>query len=245
MIPALLHGKSGPEDSLTSTVFGVLSTLPTAIGLGPWFSTALPFDPGAEPLSSLSEDYRVLYWPSLRYGEARVVPDLILETATTRLVIEAKLGAGPTGQPGTAAHIEGQLGRQWVAATGQPDATDRVVSIYLTADWSMPRATLGDMVREVDRRPDVPTMRPHLFWLSWRSLERVLLTTAPTAGPVARAVDMLVAYLRRHGLRSFVPAGCPPLQPLSWSYRRAGPTLVHLYLTSISSPPLTWSYTRQ
>lgn len=120
-----------------------------------------------------------------------------------------------------------------------------MVSIYLTADWLMPRATLADMVREVEDKTDAPTMRPHLFWLSWRSLERVLLTAAPTAGPVARAVDMLVAYLRRHGLRSFVRACCPPLHPLTWSYRRAGPPPVHLYLTSISSPPLTWSYTRQ
>lgn len=243
MLRALLERKVGAslrksEDVLTATVFGVLSWIAPEVALGKWLNTAKPFDASVTATLTLVGTATALtFWPRLEVGDGSTAePDVVIETrAATRSVIfiEAKLWSGPSGGPTStdaSERITGQLGRQWSALTrgwsvgdsSGSNAPDDAAIIYVTADWTMPRAELAAMVDEVEMKLADTGLRRSLYWLSWRKLPAILDSIVRQEGyeQTPRTIAREVAeYLRELDLDCYDGVSPPRSSQFAWAYR--------------------------
>lgn len=242
MLRALLERKVGAslrksEDVLTATVFGLLSWLAPQVALGKWLTTAKPFDGTATATLALAGTASPLtFWPTLEVGDGTTAePDVLIETrAAGRSVIfiEAKLWSGPSGWPTTAdatSRLTGQLGRQWsalmrgwsVGGAGGSNAPDQAVIVYVTADWTMPRAALAAMVDEVEAKLGDARLRHSLYWLSWRTLPAILDAIATDEGhdrTTRTIAHEVAAYLRELDLDCYEGVSPPQSSQFAWIY---------------------------
>lgn len=221
MIAALLHGKVSRtllqhEDVLTAAVFGLLSYVPWDHGFGPWFSRARRLD--GETLTP-SEAATLRFWPTLSQADGQTVePDVLFEGASA-LLVECKLWSGPSGLPSSDEDetVRGQLGRQWLALRHR--ALDRpAVILYVTPDSTMPTALLDGMVREVTAKMGAEGLREGLYWLSWRSLDRVLGEAGDSSEE--RVLADLRALLARYGFVGFAGVSAPAAPTITWTFAR-------------------------
>ena len=239
MLHALLARKVGrtirrSEDVLTATVFGLLGWTDPALALAPWLKFARAFDEAADPacLGLSGGRASVTLWPRLEVGDGTTAePDVVIEQeAECRSVVfaECKLSSGPSGWPiEEIPRVTGQLGRQWCALTrgwardahGNVTPPHRAAILYVTADWTMPRAALAAMAAECERKIGDQRFRRSVWWLSWRTLPRVLDgvdATDVTAKAICRSI---AEYLRALELDCFDAESAPnPLRYPGWSY---------------------------
>lgn len=260
MLRALLERKVGAslrksEDVLTATVFGLLSWLAPEVALGKWLTTAAPFSGSTTAtVTPAGTTSQVTFWPRLDVGDGSTAePDVLIETrAAGRSVIfiEAKLWSGPSGWPTTtdaSSRVTGQLGRQWsalmrgwsVGDAGGSNAPDEAAIVYVTADWTMPRAALAAMVDEVEAKLGDAGLRRSLYWLSWRTLPAILDAIATEEGhdrttrTIAREV---AAYLREIDLDCYEGLSPPQSSQFAWIYGGG-------YTLQPHPPPTTaWTY---
>lgn len=221
MIHALLHGKSDDEDHLTAVAFGLLELLPTLL-LWPWLCEARnlanePFvlddDERGEP--------RLHYWPTLAHRGRHVIPDLHVALPTRELLVEVKLGAGPSGMPSEGSTIDGQLGRQWMAARERWPQRPLAL-IYLTAEYVRPDGVMNAMIGELER--DAPheaeAFCRSLYWLSWRALTSKVRALARPDDPLqAKLVELVRRVLEHHRLGSYRGTSIARVSAPAWHYR--------------------------
>lgn len=222
MLHALLARKVGSairksEDVLTASVFGLLGLVDPPTTIARWLAIAQPFDDRVDQrLSLVGGHATITLWPRLDVGdETTAEPDVVIDHSgdlRTLTFIEAKLSSGPSGWPiEDVPRVTGQLGRQWSALThgwtigdgAAVGAPHRGAIVYVTADWTMPRAALLVMVEETERKVGDTRFRSNVWWLSWRSLPGILETVeAPDA--TAHSLSLAVAeYLRALDLDAY------------------------------------------
>jgi hypothetical protein len=220
MIHALLHGKSDDEDHLTAVAFGLLELLPTLL-LWRWLCEARnlanePFvlrdDERGEP--------RLHYWPTLVHRGRHVIPDLHVALPTRELFVEVKLGAGLSGSPSPGPTIDGQLGRQWMAARERWPQRPLAL-IYLTADYVRPDDVMEAIAElERDAPHEAEAFRRSLYWLSWRALtSKVRALARPDDPQQAKLVDLVRRVLEHHRLDSYRGTSITRVNGPAWRYR--------------------------
>jgi hypothetical protein len=226
------------EDVLTASVFGILDLIPARYGLLPWLAQARRLDGTRLTLDEHELEQRsAVFWPSYTLPDRSTVePDLVLDCPGRLFVIEAKYGSGPSGLPSSdeLAEVRGQLGRQWRAVTLERKH-GAVTLIYVTADWSMPRSDMEQMVKEVHGRGLRGDLGEALYGLTWRMLDP-LLATATGHVYVDRARAHLRDFLEVSGLSSFTGIALPARTlAVPWTYERRW---------SVDPTTMRWEYRR-
>lgn len=259
MLQALLHGKlsreqENMEDILTSNVFGLLSYLPPAQGLLPFFGEARMAD-GNRPLAELPSaeaapriDY--LFWPQWRAEGCNFCePDVVVtirpdHAQPIMILVEAKYRSGKSSEADATAQ-DGkppwdQLAREWDNLVRKADrANASAVLIYLTADPGFPynavRASLEEFRKARSLAPP-----PRICWLSWRHLFNV------AAGASGTMLGDLHDMLGRLGLHFFSGVSeLPRLAGSEWTFRAVAPSPRTVVFSWDDHAPLciyTWEF---
>ena len=183
------------EDVVTSTVFGLLSYLPTMRGLGHLLQHLLPDE---APYA----DVHMTFWPP----SAGTEPDLAMEARHTVVVFEMKLDA-PFGPQ--------QLGREWLwlrnrvrersAETTATAASIRSMLVVVTrrplSNAELSRRVAADLLRIGSAEP-APSDH-EVRGLTWHQLAEWMLErdSGNEEAYVAVVLDDLDYFLRSRGLR--------------------------------------------
>lgn len=256
---AELRGKSGPEDTLTSSAFGLLTVLPSWC-LSEWLTHAERLD-GAVLAVPESPKIDALFWPQLDDGEGTCEPDVLLSLSddvghVLGVLVEVKYRSDMSGWPTPVEQdsaVRGQLGREWLALhstparnfPGRPLALDRRVLVYVTTGATLPNTTFEACADELEKKGgEGDGFRERAYWVSWFALSEIA-RHALNGGDVthvervalARLLELLVA----RKLCAFSAIEPPPLVPPNpWRYT-PNPSV---YPTSPSPHAVEWSYTK-
>lgn len=210
MIEAQIHRKipsvAQSEDSLTSTVFGILKYSVMRPTLARFLGNSVNHA-DESPLSlamgnswlTAGDPADIRFWDrDTTYGE----PDLLMVGADWAIVVEVKLWAGVSG--------EDQLRRYHDLLTAKfPQKRHRHV-IFLTQDLERP-----PLPREV-----TGGIEKNLWWLSWFELSRVLDIERPHSPLAAELALDLARFMSHKGLsffRGFSNQEAHSDEPIFWN----------------------------
>ena len=190
MLDAILKNKvKSTEDILTSCVFNTLETIPWDVGLIPWFQKAKNL-----ALESLevpeSEEISIHYWPNEKLDTGRCQPDLIIELAGNRIIVEVKWNAPLSDYE--VETDEGQGSNQLTQQRAIFGADEKLkIQLLITPDSVMPRKVMEDAITTAN-----PGLKDDLYWVSFRTL-------LPVTHPDNKILDKLTEYFDHIGFLSF------------------------------------------
>lgn len=247
MYQAELKGKlppsaSGREDLLTSNIFSFLKYADRTAYLGEFLGKLAQLEiPAAELPAILFH-----FWPCL---DAGTQPDVVIESETHYLLVEAKYHSGVGEEEGNPA---GQLVRE--CDVGATEATNRGKIFHLL------------LITDDPIRPDrlfshiPPRHRERVVWINWQSVAGLLLAqleTAATAAPnylFARDLYDLLDHKHLRGFITFARLAEIPVVPVTrqvffaaatatfrGDFIGIAPTLS--VLASVTAPPSTLFFT--
>lgn len=223
MIEAVLRGKYGDEDRLTSIAFGLLRYLSLADGFLPLLRRTRPF--ATTPFPELSGAVRVeveCWRYSTIYGEPDVILWLFDAAGIVRwvLLVEVKLHSSKSGRATgieeetvTDAPDPDQLVKYWqlLTALDEVKAGATPYLVYLTKHAVPP---VGELSESLAR---CPTMA--LGWLSWRDVWAVAKRVETTSLPAADLARVL-GHLGLKRFDGFTPVlWTPPPTVSFWSLK--------------------------
>ena len=225
MLQAILRGKLSRdheqiEDILTSNVFGLLRYEDHRIVLE-WLGRARlvdgrgALDCALLPIDQISIAWE--FWPSWsEEGCVACEPDVVLTVSVPgkppmHVLIEAKLNSGKSSQADDGYAPADQLAREWdnLVARSRADGA-RLVLIYLTSHFSLPRSEIEASTREFRSKRGAD---PVIAWLSWRELSTIL--DRHPQGLIRRDLALL---LERMGLTYFEGVAPLPPEKIRWRF---------------------------
>lgn len=256
---AELHGKSGPEDTLTSGALGLLTVLPPAF-LSAWLRRARRLD-GAELAVPGDVTINAAFWPQLYDGAGPCEPDALLSVAAEGqilgVLVEVKYQSDMSGWPTPVEHddqVRAQLGREWEALRlmadhvfpGDPVEVHRRVLVYVTPAATLPHATLGVVARELkDKGRDADAFLLNSYWVSWFTLSEIVRAALEDDNVVHRdrvALVRLFDLLKARKLSAFTGIR-PPIHSVAMSWRYV--SRLNAYPTAPTTQTVSWSYSRR
>lgn len=216
MSSAALHGKvDRNEDALTACFVDLLRIHEDRSLVGALLGASAVMDATGRATAGRADDWLsgvnwdtfvVELWPRWQSGEPDAVLDLLCGgRVVTRVVIEAKAGAGKSGEecdlvPEGALPPSGdQLAAYLCDAVATSATGVRVGLIYLTHHAAAPREDLAQSIAACSRRG----VAAPIAWCGWRDVEDALVERARSSGPYGRAAGDAVALLRLYGYARF------------------------------------------
>ncbi len=190
MLQAILHGKlsssiENMEDVLTSCVFGSFEHLDCDDGLGSFIREARGSDPNCHPfenLKILKAEYEFWpYWSETGYENCE--PDVVLRLQDAdgqrlMILVEVKYLSGKSAYANyqTEAPTD-QLAKEWDHLVRIADKEKYIPKlVYVTADVIFPKDDISEAAKEFEtKRVEISKTHPfECWWISWRSLYRIL-----------------------------------------------------------------------
>jgi hypothetical protein len=208
MYQAELKGKLRPsasdrEDLLTSNVFSFLKYSDRTVYLGEFLCRLAQLAIPAAELPTISFHF----WPCLDDGTQ---PDVVIESETHYLLVEAKYHSGVAEEEGNPA---GQLVRECDAGATEAMNRGKTFHLLLITDDSTPPGRLFSHIP--------PRHRERATWTNWQSVASLLLAqleTAATAAPnylFARDLYDLLDYKHLRGFITFARLAEIPAAPVT------------------------------
>jgi hypothetical protein len=208
MYQAELKGKLPPsasdrEDLLTSNVFSFLKYADRTAYLGEFLHRLAKLDIPAAEFPAVSFDF----WPCLDDGTQ---PDVVIESKTHYLLVEAKYHSGVGEEEGNPA---GQLVRECDAGATEAENRGKIFHLLLITDDPTPPDRLFSHIPSHHRE--------RATWTNWQSVARLLLDqleTAATAAPnylFARDLYDLLDHKHLRGFITFARLAEIPVAPVT------------------------------
>lgn len=191
MLQALLNGKlsssqENMEDVLTSCVFGCFKYLDPNVGLGPFLREARGIEPMDRPFADLQiQSAAYEFWPYwCEKGYENCEPDVVLTVNGVKgeklmILVEVKYRSGKSAYPNHESEAPtDQLAKEWDHLVKKAEASGfKPNLVYVTSDAVIPRHDIDQATNEYEtKRKEASQRHPfRCYWISWRSLYRVLV----------------------------------------------------------------------
>jgi hypothetical protein len=219
MIDALLNGKLSPsqenmEDVLTSCVFGAFQHMAPDDGIGRFLQEARGASVEDRPLNDLVivETPKYTFWPTwVREGLQNCEPDVVLSLKDQvggiwTVLIEVKFRSGKSAYADSNTdHPTDQLAKEWDhLVRNETYSSSRTVLVYVTSDAIYPRSEIECARQEYDeKRSGTDGYVPfQCYWISWRSLYRILDKVNCTIGRDVRRLALKFGFQEFDGFKT-------------------------------------------